>query len=249
MSSPSSSRPWIATLLGAAAGLFAGGPFGAIAGAGLGQAWGRGWLWPSPKDGGLPTELRSIFELLGHLAKADGRVSEREIAFVEGLMERFKLSAKARHGAIAAFDRGRAPTFQLDRAIDELGASGLRGTAEAQQMVDLLTRLAEADGPLAAAEKGALGRIAARLGVTKAQRRVLSSQTADITWTAASAHAELGLSGSAAPDLVRTSYKRLMSRYHPDKLAARQLSDNQRAAAEDRLRRIRSAYEYLRSRS
>ncbi len=190
-----------------------------------------------------------MFELLGHLAKADGRVSEREIAFVEGLMERFKLSANARHGAIAAFDRGRAPTFQLDRAIDQLGASGLRGTAEAQQMVDVLTRLAEADGPLAPAEKGALGRIAARLGVIRARRRVLSSQTTDITWTITSAHAELGLSGSPATDLVRSSYKRLMSRYHPDKLAARQLSDNQRAAAEDRLRRIRSAYEYLRSRS
>ena len=236
-------------MLGAAAGLFAGGPFGAIAGAGIGQAWGRGWLWPQPPSGELQTELRLMFELMGHLAKADGRVSKREVAFAEGLMERFQLSAEGRRSAIAAFGRGRDPDFRLDLAIDQLEKSGMRGTAEAEQLVGLLTRLAQVDAPLVPAEKGALERIATRLGVDQQRRKIPSSQTTDITWTATSAHAELGLATQASSDLIRSAYKRLMSRYHPDKLAARELSDAQRAAAEDRLRRIRSAYEFLRSRS
>ena len=241
-------KPWVATVLGAAVGLLAGGPFGALAGAGLGQAWGRGWLWPNQTTRGLPIELRLMFELLGHLAKADGRVSEREIAFAEGLMQRFKLSTSGRKAAISAFDRGRATDFQLEPAIAQLDQSGIRGTAEAEQMVDILMRLAEADGPLVPAEKGALERIAMRLGVSGRRRRTPSSQTADITWTSASAHAELGLDQQADADQVRSAYKRLMSRYHPDKLAAQALSDQERSAADDRLRRIRSAYEYLRSR-
>ena len=241
-------KSWLATVLGAAAGLFAGGPFGAIAGAGLGHAWGRGWLWPGDERAKLPLELRLMFELLGHLAKADGRVSEREVAFAEGLMERFRLAGESRKAAIAAFDRGRAADFKLEPAIAQLDQSGLRGTAEAAQMVDILIRLAEADGPLVPAEKGALERISMRLGVDRRRRKTPSSQTADITWTTASAHSELGLTTRASAELVRSSYKRLMSRYHPDKLAAQALSDRERSEAEDRLRRIRSAYEYLRSR-
>lgn len=241
-------KPWIATVLGATAGMLAGGPFGAIAGAGLGHAWGRGWLWPGNARGDLPVELRLLFELIGHLAKADGRVSEREIAFTEGLMDRFKLKVPARKQAIAAFDRGRQPGFQIDTAIGQLGQSGLPGTDEAGQMVDILYRLAEADGALAPAEKGALERIAMRLGVAERRRRQPASQTADITWTVSSARSELGLTSQADSELVRSAYKRLMSRYHPDKLAAQALSEQERAAAEDRLRRIRSAYEYLRTR-
>lgn len=241
-------KPWIATVIGATAGMLAGGPFGAVAGAGLGHAWGRGWLWPGGSKSALQVELRLLFELLGHLAKADGRVSEREIAFAEGLMERFKLKVAARKEAIAAFDRGRQAGFQIDAAINQLGQSGLPGTDEAGQMVDILHRLAEADGPLAPAEKGALERIALRLGVSERRRKQPASQTTDITWTVSSARSELGVNSQADSELVRSAYKRLMSRYHPDKLAAQALSDQERSAAEDRLRRIRSAYEYLRNR-
>ena len=51
--------------------------------------------------------LDSAFALMGHLAKADGRVSQEEIAQAEALMTRMQLTAEQRQQAIRQFHFGK----------------------------------------------------------------------------------------------------------------------------------------------
>lgn len=238
-------KNWLGTVIGGAAGFLVGGPFGAVAGAGLGQAWDRGWLGNAPRPLKVGQELSALFELIGHLARADGRVSEREVAFAEALMDRFQLAGIERKRAVAAFDRGRQEAFVIDQSLARLAAANQPGSPEACQLVDLLIRLAEADGPLVPAERGALARIARQLGVESGPARVVKQLAG---WSTTTARQELGVDARADDDEIRAAYKRLLSRYHPDKLAGQQLSEIELSQAQQRLQRVREAYEFLRPR-
>ena len=73
----------------------------------------------------LPGEqfFRSTFRLMGHVAKADGRVTEREIAAARGVMQSLRLNAAQVQLAIALFTEGKQPEFDLEQ---ELGALARR---------------------------------------------------------------------------------------------------------------------------
>ena len=61
-----------------------------------------------------------LFALLGAVAKSDGRVSEAEIAVAERMMTRMGLIDEQRRQAIASFNRGKQPEFDVTPAIDGL---------------------------------------------------------------------------------------------------------------------------------
>ena len=51
---------------------------------------------------------------MGHVAKADGRVSEAEIAAARKVMAELRLDGAQIHAAIAHFTRGKNPDFDLE---------------------------------------------------------------------------------------------------------------------------------------
>jgi len=57
--------------------------------------------------------LHTLFLAMGHLAKADGRVSEEEIRAARMIMHRLSLSPAAVRRAIAWFDDGKRAAFRL----------------------------------------------------------------------------------------------------------------------------------------
>ena len=71
----------------------------------------------TPEAGGF---VGPLFTLLGAVAKADGRVSEAEIAVAERLMTRMGLTADQRKQAVASFNVGKQPEFDATRTIAEL---------------------------------------------------------------------------------------------------------------------------------
>src|SRR5690625_1407274 len=58
--------------------------------------------------------VEPLFAVLGAVAKADGRVSQSEIIIAERLMARMNLSAEQRRVAIAGFNQGKQPGFDVD---------------------------------------------------------------------------------------------------------------------------------------
>lgn len=58
----------------------------------------------------------------------------------------------------------------------------------------------------------------------------------------------LGVDPQASEQEIKQAWRRLMSRHHPDKLAARGAPDAELAAAEQRTREVLAAYETIRER-
>lgn len=70
----------------------------------------------------------ATFSVMGHMAKLDGRVSEREIAVAESVIARMELSPDMRRAAIRLFTEGKAG-FPLDD-IQDAYADGRPGPAK-----------------------------------------------------------------------------------------------------------------------
>ncbi len=71
----------------------------------------------TPEAGGF---VGPLFTLLGAVAKSDGRVSEQEIAIAERLMTRMNLDAELRKQAVASFNVGKQPEFDVSQTITAL---------------------------------------------------------------------------------------------------------------------------------
>ena len=95
---------WMGTLFGGGVGFLLGGPIGAVLGAVVANRIGGGGSGPfSQIEQKQSIFFTATFAMLGQLSKADGRVSEAEIAVVEQVMRNtLKLDDKAR-GLLSIF--------------------------------------------------------------------------------------------------------------------------------------------------
>ena len=144
-----------------------GGPLGALFGAAVGHNWEAGRK-SAGRPEALSTErahaafLAATFQLMGYVAKADGRVSEPEIAVARAMMERLKLNPVQRQSAVDCFTEGKQAQFTVETALDRLRQVSRGQSALAQRLVVMLLNLGYADGDLH----------------TEAQRRILAIATA-----------------------------------------------------------------------
>jgi DnaJ like chaperone protein len=241
------------TVLFGLLGLIFGGIRGLIVGVALGYA--ASWLMRNIVGNRLAAVqvqfLDSTFAVMGALCKADGVVTRDEIAVAEAMFGRLNLSDEQRASARAAFNRGKAPGFDLDAEVTKF-ARASRGLRPILVMfLQIQCAAIAADGNMHAAEHQMLVREARLLGLTEADVAQLEAllrtgaggpspqQKLDDAYTA------LGLTPSATDSQIKQAYRRLMSQNHPDKLASKGLPDSMREMAEERTREISIAYAAL----
>ncbi len=264
---------WWGTLAGGALGLMVGGPIGAIIGAALGgafsggkrtlggaEALGFGGSEPFGFDGGSARQERAqlaffaaTFGVMGSVAKADGRVSPEEIRLAQQLMDQLGLDAEQRRAARALFNEGKSENFPLDDVLDQLRRECLRGANIRRMFLEVQFQAAWADGGLHPRERRLLERVAMRLGLSAAdfielERMFGSATTArDTGPSLTSAYELLGVSADAPDAEIKRAYRRLMSRHHPDKLAAKGLPEEMMRAATERTQQIKAAWETIKA--
>src|SRR5271168_4192556 len=110
--------------------------------------------------------FRATFRIMGYLAKADGRVSEREIAAARGVMSDLRLNSLQVQAAIDYFTAGKQGN--LDTAA-ELG--GLRHACQGRPellrvFLEIQVRAALAGNNMEGPVRDLLTRVANRLGVS-----------------------------------------------------------------------------------
>lgn len=245
--------------IGGLIGLFAGGLRGLVIGAALGYAaqWALQHLMLGKLKVVQSQLLDSTFAVMGALCKVDRVVTRDEIATAEAIFDRLHLSDEQRQSAKAAFNRGKQQDFDLDAAVDGF-AEIARGRGPLIQLfLQLQCMAVAADGNVHPAEHEMLVRIARRLGLTErdvAQLEALLRTAAGGPSAAGAppsprrlddAYVALGLDPSASVAEIKRTYRRLMSRNHPDKLAARGLPESMRKVAEERSREINTAYDLI----
>ena len=241
---------FIGKLLGFLAGLRFGMP-GIAAGMAAGHLFDSGAL-RAQFSFGSNVMSRTLFQLTGHIARADGQVSQREVALAEQLFDQFGLEGSARSDAVAHFNAGRLDSFQPEPVLAKFVKQfGLRST-QAEQMLAALIAIAYADGGMLGNERVALKVIAVALGfredefVRELERFAPPSSGFEaMEDSIEESYAVLGLAPGADASAIKLAYRKLISQYHPDKLEGAGIRGDALKGAQAKAKSVRSAYERL----
>jgi len=256
---------WLGKVVGGAFGFLMGGPLGAILGASVGHQFDEGLQGMDNEEGLNPGDQHRVqmafftatFSVMGHIAKADGRVTADEINLAKRVMDELALSGDMRKTAINLFEQGKSEDFPLDDVLDQFRRECHRRTHLIGMFLELQIQAAYADGSLDQAEESVLHRICDHLGISRfdyqriklqfqAQQRFYShSQQHQESNRLEDAYAVLGIDKSATDAEVKKSYRRLMSQHHPDKLVAKGLPEEMMTIAKEKTQKIRKAYEVI----
>jgi DnaJ like chaperone protein len=206
------------------------------------------------EDAGGISEVffRTTFELMGHVAKSDGRVSEAEIEAARRLMQQLNLGPNEVSLAISCFRAGKAPAWDLERSILQLReACGSRHDL-LRAFLELQLRAALAGNGLSPPARTILARVAERLGMSglefaRLEAALRARAQSQGVHPLADSYAELEIEPTASDQEITLAYRRQMSRHHPDKLVANGLPESMAQVAKEKTQRIQEAYEALRA--
>jgi len=109
--------------------------------------------------------FRTTFEVMGHVAKSDGRVSEQDIRAAGAVMSAFRLGEAQVSDAIRHFNRGKHPDYDLSRAVMALRRTCAGRPDLARTFLEIQLRAALGGSDLRGPSRPLLIRIAAMLGV------------------------------------------------------------------------------------
>jgi DnaJ like chaperone protein len=211
---------------------------------------------------------------MGHVAKADGRVSEAEIAAARKVMGELRLDGAQIHAAIQHYTRGKNPTFDLEDTME-----GLRDACAARPellrvFLELQVRAALEGVDMQGAARSAIQRVAGLLDVSRlelahmeavlrirreqfrsggngggqqgqGQGQGPSARKSGMSLDAA--YQILEVDPKAGNEEVSKAYRRQLSKHHPDKLKANGLPESMLEHAKQRTQQIIEAYDLVKA--
>jgi DnaJ like chaperone protein len=245
---------WTGKLIGGALGLVLG-PFGAAVGAAIGHQYDVNTERRGARPAGEQFFL-STFRLMGHVAKADGRVTEREIAAARGVMQSLRLNPAQVRLAIALFGEGKQPEFGIEQEMNALRMACHSQPQILRVFMEIQLRFALAGSDMTGGARSRVVHAGRLLGISpqlfvrmeaslRGGERMAGNATDHAARTAAAYHT-LEIDPAITNEELTRAYRRLMSRHHPDKLKANGLPDSMLEHAKQRTQAIREAYELLR---
>lgn len=259
---------WWGKLLGGSFGYLLGGPLGALIGIALGHNFDKGLVAnlrmqfePGNQERVQAAFFTAVFSVMGHLAKADGRVSEKEIELARDIMQRMNLTEAMRQTAIQLFSQGKHPDFVLSDVLRQFRRE-CHGRRNLMRMfAEILMHSAYADGRLDAPERSVLEQIRIELGFTAREFRHIEAVVYNARYFGSGeggrqapapagaslheAYAILGVEESASDAKIKKAYRRMMNQHHPDKLVAKGLPEEMIKLATEKTQEIKQAYEMI----
>ncbi|MBU6954133.1 co-chaperone DjlA [Hahella sp. HN01] len=260
---------WWGKVIGGAFGYALGGPLGGLLGAAIGHSFDVGVqrIELEPPNWGAGDQERvqtafftAVFSVMGHVAKADGRVSEVEIQAARHIMAGMQLNPEQEKLAIELFNRGKQPEFDLQAVLLQFRDECHRRANLLQMFLEILLATALADQDLHANEQRILREVAETLGFSRHQFEGLLAMAIarqryaqegfhagakEKTPSLSDAYAALGVNENSTDEEIKKAYRRLMSQHHPDKLVSKGLPEEMVKIATEKTQEIRTAYEQI----
>jgi DnaJ like chaperone protein len=147
---------WWGKLIGAFFGYLIAGPTGAVFGLLVGNFFDRSlssyysnphWSYLSEKQKAAQNIFfEATFSIMGHLAKADGRVTEQELNLARRLMKEMRLDHEQKTRAKRLFNEGKQATFNLDPILVKLQKACHDNKDLLRLFIDIQYRAAQIDG-------------------------------------------------------------------------------------------------------
>ncbi len=221
---------------GAAAGLFVGGPIGALVGAVAGH-----FFLDRDSDPGVTFTI-AIIALAGKMATADGIASEQEFEIFRRV---FAMRPEEEKNVRRIFDLARQDMAGFEYYAGQIARIFRGNPAVLEDVLDGLFEIAKADGVLHPCEARFLEKVAEIFGFAPNEyRRIRASHFApELT----DPYVILGVSYVADEEEIRQTYRRLVRENHPDSLIARGVPAEFIKLATDKLAAINTAYEKIRA--
>ncbi len=176
----------------------------------------------------------SLLVLSSAVIKADGRTHPAELRTVrEFIRTNFGEQAAAQAEQILQrLDREQVNIYSVGGQI-----AANMNYSQRLQLFQYLVSIATSDGDFSASEKSVLEAIASAIRLTSSDA---ASIIAMYYKEADSAYTVLEISPSATDDEVRSAYRRMAMKYHPDRVAT--LGPEVQKAAEEKFKKIQEAY-------
>lgn len=261
-------------VLGAFFGFLLGGPFGLLLGLFLGHKFDNArqgisfrHQWGAEKQqANQQAYFYATFAVMGHVAKAKGKVTKSEIDLANILMDRMALQGAVRRQAQEAFREGKDPNFPLETVLNTVRQSSNGRFDLLQLFLEVQIQAAYADGKLHDNELQILYKVAQHLGFSRFQlEQSIAMQEAAFhfyqhhqgshqgyshnqQWAPnrlQDAYKILGVPPDASKQTVKRAYRKLMNEHHPDKLAAKGLPPEMREMAKQKAQEIQAAYDVI----
>ncbi|NKB46241.1 MAG: co-chaperone DjlA [Legionellales bacterium] len=278
---------WVGKIIGSIFGyLLLGNPAGALIGLLVGNLFDRGFklnrlLGIEAASRGVNESvhslwLQTLFQVMGHLAKLDGRVTETNIEAANRLMRSLGLNSQERKQAIDDFNRGKQSSFKLYRSVQQLHSSCQTQRSLLKSFIEQQYQVAMSDGVLSLKKRNVLASICRQLGFepliadmhyqqqqrqqqsqyqhrssySHQKKSYQSHQRTNYSSQNSGLNSEfkvLGLAETATNAQIKNAYRKLISQYHPDKMMGKKLPDEMVSFATEKTRVIRKAYEKIRT--
>lgn len=207
--------------------------------------------------------LQALFQVMGHLSKAKGRVTQEDIHLAENIMQQMDLDAAGRRFAQTSFQEGKAADFPLNDTLRSLRHTFANSPDLLFLFLEIQTEVALNDNHLDEAEQQCLAQIAQGLNISPNDfARILqnaydaqhftsdrsdSNKTNNNSTTSSSeeltmAYRLLDVEESADRTTVKQAYRKMMNTYHPDKMAGKGLPPEMLNFAKEKTQQIHAAY-------
>lgn len=253
---------WWGKLIGGYIGFALGGPIGALLGAALGHNFDKdassqtSHPFIGQQNRSQAAFFTATFSVMGHICKADGRVTPDEISTAKMIMSQMSLSPAQKDAAIALFNEGKKDGFPLEKVLAQLKSElGLSKNIK-RVFIEIQCSAAYADGVLHPAEKKLLEKICHIIGFAEYElNSILAAISAETHHQKSGqggksgrmrlddAYAILSISPDANESEVKRAYRKLISQHHPDKLISKGLPEEMMKIATQKTQEIRAAYE------
>lgn len=251
---------WFGKMVGGTIGLVMGGPLGAIAGGAIGhhlfdkehptdgsrsgEAIGRGgFSRSSAAEQRQMTFFLALFSILGKLAKADGRVSREEGEQIVSFLDQMNVHGEQRSFAIRVFNEAKDSSYSVEDFARQF-ADFSRGRQDLRSsMMDMLFRIAMADGEFHPAEESMITSVAQILGVSNQELQAIRER---YVATSHQAYATLGISPDADDEEVKSAYRKLVHEHHPDRIVSEGMPEEFVEYATRRFQEIQDAWQTIR---
>ncbi len=242
---------WFGKLTFGSLGLFLGGPLGAVVGAAVGHHL------LDKREGELPGQQRPlqqseqaqaayfvcIFSILGKIAKIDGAVTQNELAVVDTFIGSMNISETEKGFAKQVFNEAKNSPYSIDDFAAQFYQINRGQPAVLISFMDVLFRVAAADGSLHASEEAALTQIQEIFNISDQQYNNIKAVYFDDT---DKYYKSLNCTPQSTVDEIKNSYKKLVKDFHPDTIVSKGLPEEFTQFATTRFREIQEAYEKIR---
>ena len=193
----------------------------------------RGWSAAEQRN----SFFVSLLVLSLAVIKADGRTHPAELRTVQEFMRR-NFGESAAQEAMSMLEQLGSQQVNIYSVGPQIAAN--MNYSQRLQLLNYLIQLATSDGDFSSSEKSVIEAIASTIGIRPTDA---ASAIAMYYRDADSAYSVLGISPSASDDEVKSAYRRMAMKIHPDKVAT--LGPDVQKAASEKFRKIQQAYETI----